>query len=44
MKMTVFWDIALSILVMMAAVSSSETSVSIYQKTRRNIPEQNYLQ
>jgi hypothetical protein len=28
---------------MMEAVSSSETSVNIYQVTRRNIPEANHL-
>jgi hypothetical protein len=38
----VFWDIAIAL--MMEAVSSSETSVNIYQTTRRNIPEDSYIQ
>jgi hypothetical protein len=29
---------------MMEAVSTSETSVNFYQTTRRNIPEDSYLQ
>jgi hypothetical protein len=39
MKMTVFWAIVL----MMLAVSTSETSVNFYQTTRRNIPEDSHL-
>jgi hypothetical protein len=50
--MTVFWDVATCSLVeidrrfialMMEAVSSSEMLVSIYQTTRRNIPEDSHL-
>jgi hypothetical protein len=38
-KIRIFMAIAL----MMEAVSTSETSVSYYQTTRRNIPEDNHL-
>jgi hypothetical protein len=47
MKVTVFWDIApysLMIALMMEAVSTSETSVNLYQTARRNIPEDSHLQ
>jgi hypothetical protein len=37
MEMAVFWG------VMIEAVSSSETSISIYQTSRCNIPECSYL-
>jgi hypothetical protein len=47
MKLTVFWDVALCslamIALMMEAASTSETSVNFYQTTRRNIPEDNHL-
>jgi hypothetical protein len=51
MKMAVFWDVARCsvvdiasiIALMMEAVSSSETSVSVYQTTRRKIPEDSHL-
>jgi hypothetical protein len=39
MKMAVFWDVAQSSMVIMYAVSSSVTSVIIYQTTHHNIPE-----
>jgi hypothetical protein len=39
MKMAVFWAIVL----MMEAVSTSETSVSFYQTIRRNNPEDSHL-
>jgi hypothetical protein len=39
MKMTVFWAIAL----MMEAASTSETSVTLYLTTRRNIPEDSHF-
>jgi hypothetical protein len=39
MMMAVFWDVAL----MMEAVSSSETSVNIYQTTWCNIPKDSHL-
>jgi hypothetical protein len=54
--MTVFWDVAPSSLaeidrhfrgacsLMMAAVSTSETSINFYETTRRNIPEDGHLQ
>jgi hypothetical protein len=38
-KMTVFWDVALCGILVMEAVSTSETSVTFYETTRRNIPE-----
>jgi hypothetical protein len=50
--MTVLWDVAPYSLVeidrclialMMEAVSTSKTSVSLYQTTRRNIPEDSHL-
>jgi hypothetical protein len=51
--MTVLWDVAPCSLVdiyrrfrralMMEAVSTSETLVSVYQTTRRNIPEDSHL-
>jgi hypothetical protein len=42
--MNVFWDVApCVIMVMMAAVSSSKTSVNFYQTTRRNVPEDSHL-
>jgi hypothetical protein len=37
--MTIFWDVAITAL-MMDALSTSETSVNFYQTTRRNIPEE----
>jgi hypothetical protein len=46
----VFWDVAPCSLVdidrriAVKATSSSETSVNIYQTTRRNIPEDSHLQ
>jgi hypothetical protein len=46
MKMAVFWDVAarsLFIALMMEAVNTSETSVSFYQRIRRNIPEDSHL-
>jgi hypothetical protein len=43
MKMTVFWDVLLCSLVMMVAVSTSETSVNFYQTTWHNIPEDTQL-
>jgi hypothetical protein len=49
LKMIVFWDVAPCNLglcpdaLMMEAVSTSETSVSLYQPTRRNIPEDSHL-
>jgi hypothetical protein len=39
MKMAVFWDIAPCSLITVT-VSTSETSVTLYQTTRRNIPEE----
>jgi hypothetical protein len=36
-------DSLVSITLMMEAVSSSQTSISIYQTTRRNIPENSHL-
>jgi hypothetical protein len=45
--MTVFWYVApctlVEIALMMEAVSTSETSVSFYQTTRHNIPEDSHL-
>jgi hypothetical protein len=41
MLLRVVWRLAIAL--MMEAVSISETSVSIYQTTRRNIPEDNHL-
>jgi hypothetical protein len=38
----VFWDVPADAL-MMEAASTSETSVNLYQTTRRNIPEDNHL-
>jgi hypothetical protein len=38
MKMTVFWDVVIIVL-MMDVVSVSETSVNFNQTTQRNIPE-----
>jgi hypothetical protein len=52
MKMAVFWDVALCsvvdldqlfIALMVEAVSISETSVSIYQETWRNIPADSHF-
>jgi hypothetical protein len=54
MKMAAFWDIApcslvdidrrfRAIALMMEALSTSETSVNIYQTTRRNVPEDSEL-
>jgi hypothetical protein len=40
--MAVFWD-ALIVLIM-DAVRASETSVNVYQTTRRNIPEDSHIQ
>jgi hypothetical protein len=37
---TVFWVIAIAL---MEAASASETSVSFYQTTRRNIPEDSHF-
>jgi hypothetical protein len=46
MKMAIFWDVALysleDIVLMMETVNSSVTSVSIYQTTRRSIPEDSH--
>jgi hypothetical protein len=48
-KMAVFWVVApckprgLLIALMMEAASISETSVNIYQTTRRNNPEDSHL-
>jgi hypothetical protein len=43
MKMTAFWDVApyslRAIVLMMEAVSTSESSVNFYEATQRNIPE-----
>jgi hypothetical protein len=43
--MTYFWDVApmLIIALMMEAVSTSETPVSFYETTRRNIPQDIHL-
>jgi hypothetical protein len=41
MKMAVFWDVAVAL--MMKAVSGSERSVSIYQSTERNIAEDSHF-
>jgi hypothetical protein len=46
LKMAVFWIVAscsLTIVSMMEAASTSETSVSFYQTTRRNNPEDSHL-
>jgi hypothetical protein len=52
MQMAVFWDVAPYSLVetdrrvliaLLTAVSTSETSVSYYETTRRNIPEDSHL-
>jgi hypothetical protein len=40
--MTMFWNVAM-ISLMMEAVTIFETSVSFYQITRRNIPEDSRL-
>jgi hypothetical protein len=45
-KIAVFWDVAPCspvIALKMEAVNTSETSVNIYQTTRRNIPEDSHL-
>jgi hypothetical protein len=42
MKMAVFWVLA-PCSVMAEAASTSETSVNLYQTTRRNNPEESYL-
>jgi hypothetical protein len=42
MKMTVFADEKIAL--MMQTASTSETSVSFYQTTLRNIPEDSHLQ
>jgi hypothetical protein len=54
MKMTVFWDVAPCSLVevypclrgalMIKAASTSETSVNVYETTRRNILEDSHIQ
>jgi hypothetical protein len=41
MKMTVFWNVAIALI--MEAVSTSEASVNFYQTTRSNIPEDSNL-
>jgi hypothetical protein len=41
-KMAVFWDVA-PCSQMTDAVSTSETSVSFYQTTRRNLPEDSHI-
>jgi hypothetical protein len=41
--MSVFWDIALVIALMMEAVSTFVTSVNFCQTTRRNNPEDSHL-
>jgi hypothetical protein len=41
--MTVFWDSASLIVLMMEAADTSETSVNLYQTTWRNIPEDSRL-
>jgi hypothetical protein len=47
MKMAAFWDVVtcslVAITMMMETVSSSETSVSIYQTSQCNMPEDSYL-
>jgi hypothetical protein len=40
--MALFWDVAIIVL-MMEAISTSETSVNFYQTTWRNIPENSDL-
>jgi hypothetical protein len=42
MKMTVFWDLA--IVLMMEAVSITETSINFCETTRHKIPEDSQLQ
>jgi hypothetical protein len=42
-KMAVFWDAAPCSLVDNEERTISETSVNIYETTRRNIPEDNYF-
>jgi hypothetical protein len=39
----VFWDVASCSLLMMEAVSTSETAVSLYETSRRNIPEDGHF-
>jgi hypothetical protein len=41
MKMTLFWDVGISLVV--GAVNTSETSVNLYQTIRYNIPEDSRL-
>jgi hypothetical protein len=41
-KLALFWDVSMALVV--ETVSSSETSVNIYQPTRRNIPEDSQSQ
>jgi hypothetical protein len=47
MRLTVFWGVAscslVEIALMMKAASTSETSISFYETTRRNIPEDSRL-
>jgi hypothetical protein len=48
-KMTAIWDTALHsvvqvIMAMMEVVSNSETSISLYDTARHNIPEHYHLQ
>jgi hypothetical protein len=40
--MTVFWDFAIALVLL--PVGTSETLVNFYQTTRRDIPEDSYLQ
>jgi hypothetical protein len=42
-KMTVFWVVAMIIALIIEAVLTSETSVSLYQTTPVNIPEDSHL-
>jgi hypothetical protein len=41
MKMTVFWDAAIALIVV--TVRTPETSVNFYETVRRNIPEDSHL-
>jgi hypothetical protein len=44
MKMAVFWDVVpWSLALMMEAVSTSDMSVTIYQTTQHNIPEDSHI-
>jgi hypothetical protein len=41
--MTIFWDVVWAIALMTEPVSTSETSVNIYQTTWCNIPENSHI-